>query len=460
MSGTTAPPGAPAPRGQRAPAPGARTITADRAATRGLAARRTRQVLNATRASLQGTPGRLRLAGIVSVVACLAFAGLAGWALQQRASSLAQARVHADQLVRIQRIASDLVEADSQFTNGYLTFGQDSPAQLEAYDQAVAEASRLIAEASGAEPGDAADLATVNDALSQYTARVAAARANNIQGYQVGVGYLRQASSLLRSDASPVNMLPTLDRLVTVNAHRVDDAFASSRRATWLMVAAGVLGFGGLVVVQGWVALRSHRVLNPPLVGATAAVLVVLIGGGGAMAFAQARADQVKDNSYAATLALANARISAYVGKSYQSVTLIYIGTGGDYPTSQKAYQEQVATARSALASAAATGTVAGSIELARWTAANEALTAAARKDWTRAAARASSTGPGSVNALFTAFDDATRPVLDRQVIAVDDGLSGANTALVVLAGLSVLLGLAAAAAGWLGISMRLEEYR
>ena len=460
MSGTTARPGPATPQGQRTQVPGPRTGTGTPAPARGLAARRVRHVVDAARASLEGTPGRLRLAGIAGVIACLAFAGLAGLALHQRSSALSQAREHADQLVRIQQIASDLVEADSQFTNGYLTFGQDSTAQLEAYDQAVAEASRLIAVASRAEPGDAPELATVNDALSQYTARVAAARANNKQGYQVGIGYLRQASSLLRSDASPINMLPTLDRLVVDNARRVDDAFAASRNATWLLIAAGVLGLGTLLTVQGWVALRSHRVLNAPLVGATAAVLVVLVVGGVAMATAQSKANQVKDESYAATLALANARISAYVGKSYQSITLIYIGTGGDYPTSQKAYQDQVKTAKSRLDAAAATGASAGEAELARWTAANDALTTAAGSNWISAAAQASSTESGSVNALFTAFDDATRPALDRQAAAVDDGLSGAHTALVVLAWLALLLGIVAAGAAWLGISMRLEEYR
>lgn len=462
MTGTTTPSGAPAPRGQRRPAvPGQRSVTPAAGAARGVAVQRTRNALESARASLRGTPGQLRVAGIASVIACLAFATLAGWALQLRASSLVQAQAHADQLVRIQQIASDVVAADSQFTNGYLTFGQDSTAQLADYDQAVGDASHLIAAAAQAEPADAAELASVNQALSSYTARVASARANNKQGFQVGVGYLRQASSLLRAQSTSPAMLPTLNRLVSDNATRVDDAFAASRTATWLLVLAGVLGLGVLLVAQFRVALRSHRFLNVPLVTATAAVLVALIAGGAAMATAQSRADQVKDKSYAATLALANARISAYVGKSYQSITLIYIGTGGDYPTSQKAYGTSVATAKEKLGAAAtATGEDAGTAQLAAWTAKSTELYATAQSDWQKAAEQATQTATGSVNALFTAFDLATQPALTTQVAAVDDGLGSMHGLLVVLAWAAVLLGVVAAGAAWLGISLRLEEYR
>jgi len=461
MTGTTAQPGAPAPRGQRAVVPGQRAASGGSAAdARGVAARRTRTALDSARASLRGTPGQLRVVAIASVIACLAFAALAFAALQARASALAQAQAHAAQLVRIQQIAADLVEADSQFTNGYLTFGQDSAAQLDTYDRTISDASQLLATAAQAEPGDAKQLAAVSDALSQYTARVASARANNRQGFQVGVGYLRQASSLLRSDSSSVNLLPNLDRLVADNAGRVDDAFSASRSATWLLVLAGLLGLGVLLAGQVWVALHSHRMLNVPLVAATVAVLVGLVGGGVTMVSAQSKADDVKSHSFAATLALANAKIAAYVGKSYQSITLIYIGTGGDYPTSQKAYQDEIATAKSQLAAAATTIGDAGSQELATWTAANDRLYQQAQSDWVKAAGAATSTADGSVNADFAAFDRASSPVLNEQAAAVDDGLGGTHTLLIVLAWVALLLGVVAAGASWLGVSLRLEEYR
>lgn len=461
MTGITAQPGAPAPGAGQRPVPGQRTVTPSvgPGTARGAVARG-RGVLDKVRASLRGSPGQLRSAGIVAVVACLAFAGLAAWALQLRASALSAARDHAAQLVRVQQIASDLVAADSQFTNGYLTFGQDSTAQLNAYDAAIADAAKLIAEASRAEPDDAAELSTVNEALATYTARVAAARANNKQGYQVGVGYLRQASDLLRSDARSPNLLPTLDKLVSDNAARVDDAFAVSRLATWLLVAAALIGLGALGYVQVWLARRSHRFLNLPLVAATTAVIVGLVAGTVVMVTAQSKARQVKDHSYAATLALANARIAAYVGKSYQSITLIYIGTGGDYPGSQVNYTAQVGKAKDRLAAASAGGADVGATELQNWVAASDKLYTAALGDWVSAATSATQTGAGSVNTLFASFDQATRPALATQATAVEDGLSGSHGALVVLGWLALLLGIVAAGLAWAGISLRLEEYR
>jgi len=76
-----------------------------------------------------------------------------------------------------------------------------------------------------------------------------------------------------------------------------------------------VLAVFGLGAVQVWLARTTRRYLNLPLVAASAAVVLVLIAGGLVMAAAQRSANDVKDGSYAATLALAKARIAAYSGK-------------------------------------------------------------------------------------------------------------------------------------------------
>lgn len=429
-------------------------------AARALAARRTRGALAAARARLRGTPGRLRIAGIAAVLGCLAFALLGASASQARADALAQARAHAGQLVRVQTIASQVVSADSQFTNGFLAFGLASPGQLTSYDEAVSAASELIAEAAGAEPADAADLATVTDALTEYTARVEAARAGNRLGLQVGVGYLRQASTILQSPAAPSNLLPTLRRLADTNSARVDDAFAASARAGWRLAAAAVLGLGVLAVVQVWLARRVRRIINLPLAVATVAVVVALAVGGLAMVTAQRRATDVRDGSYAATLALANARIAVSEARSYENITLIYVGTGGNYPASQDAYEKQIAIAKAQLAQAARTGSEVGAAQLKAWTAANAEVYRAARDDWVPATRQATADGAGTVNGRFAALDAATRPELARQAEAVDDGLDRSRGALSVTSWLALVLGIAAALASWLGISLRLEEYR
>jgi hypothetical protein len=424
--------------------------------------RRSRTGDLATRA-MEGTPGRLRIAAIVAVLACLAFALIGADAFRARGSALDQARADAAQLIRVQAIATSVVQADSLFTNGYLAYGLESNGQLAQYYAAMATASRSIAEASAANPADASDLATVNQALTQYTARVAAARANNGQGNQASTGYLRQAANLLRgttpADGSP-DMLPTLGNLIQANTQRVDDAYSTSDWATAWLVLAAVLAAAGLGVVQFWLARTTHRYLNVPLAGASVAVVLVLIAGALVMGSAQGRANQVRDGAYTATLALAKARIAAFTGKSAESISLIYLGTGGDYQGSEKTYQDSLGTARTQLTTVSQiSGADAGMAELGGWDAQHSKIYTQAQTDWTTAVKQASAPD-GALNASFKAVDTATASALTTQAAAVDDGLGGSHGLLVALGWITLVVGLVAAGAAWAGVSQRLEEYR
>jgi hypothetical protein len=408
--------------------------------------------------AFEGTPGRLRIAAVVAVLACTVFAGLGASAFQVRSNALAGARADAAQLVRVQQIATSVVQADSVFTNGYLAYGLDSTDQLNTYDLAIATASRSIAEASRANPADAADLAVVNQALTQYTARVAAARANNALGNQVSTGYLRQAANLLRDKDTSPNMLPTLQKLIGASTQRVDDAYSTSTWAALWLALAALVALAGLVAVQVWLARHTHRYLNAPLTAASLAVLLVLAGGAVVMINAQSRADQIRDGAYTSTLALAKARIAAYTGKSAESISLIYIGTGGPYAASEATYVQSLAAARTELAKVS--GVDSGVTGLAPWDDLHQKIYNTAQTDWPGATKAAIATGPGSVNDAFDAFDQATGAALTSRATAVDDGLGGSHGALVALGWLTLVVGLIAAGAAWAGISQRLEEYR
>ena len=130
---------------------------------------------------------------------CLVFAALGGNAFRARGAALDQATQAAAQLVRVQQVAIDVASADALVTNAFLLGAGEPAGTVQGYQAAIDRASKGIAEAAQAEPGDAAVLGAANSALARYTAAVAAARANNRQGFQVGSGYLRQASNLLRT---------------------------------------------------------------------------------------------------------------------------------------------------------------------------------------------------------------------------------------------------------------------
>jgi hypothetical protein len=442
---------------QRTPAP---PPVGDPSSGPGLLTRRWRELRRWTAEVLRGSPGRIRFAGMLGVVGGIVFAVLGLLAVQARAAALDGARNHAAQLVRIQQISTDLVVADSQFTNGYLTYGLESSDALTTYQDSVQDAANLITEAAEAEPADAERLAQVNQALTNYTARVASARANNTQGFQVATGYLRQASTLLQSQESEPNLLPTLTDLASVNAERVDDSFAESRRATWLMLLAVLGGLGSLLLAQLIVARRSHRFVNIPMASGTVAVVVVLLMSGISMLVAQSAATRAKENSYAATVALANARIAAYAGRSYANITLIYIGTGGDYLTSQDQYEEQVSLAQGELSEAADLGVPVDGQYLTDWSAEVSRINKTALGNWTEAAQQATATTDDSANARFEAFDRTTSGFLRQQSTEAAGDLRTGRAWLVVSQWLAAIAGAFAAVASWIGVTARLEEYR
>ncbi|MGZ4602161.1 MAG: hypothetical protein ACXV0U_01035 [Kineosporiaceae bacterium] len=406
--------------------------------------------------AFEGTPGRLRLAAIVGVLVCLVFAVLGGNAFRARGDALDAARNSAAQLVRVQQIATDLVRADSLVTNAFLEGGQSGSAGVPGYDAAITDASKLLAEAAQAQPGDAKALAAVNDALTQYTAAIATAQANNAQGFQVGQAYLRQASSLLRTptSAQPA-MLPTLTAVVDTDAGRVEDAFAAFNRASLVLAVSGLIVFGGLLGVQIWLARRTPRVFNLPLTFGTGFVLVALVLGGLAMIFTQSSVDTVRDTDYAATQALSHARIAAFDAKSNESLSLVDQSAAADY---EKQYQAQVETARQQLAAAAdAGGGDVGQEELQRWVAVHPRIQDADSKgNWSAAVDLAT----GASNTAFRALDEKTASALTTQANQVSDNLGSPHLILVIVGWLTLLLGLVAAISAWLGVRQRLEEYR
>ena len=174
---------------------------------------------------MSGTPGRLRVVGIVSVAAALLFGLAAGQAFRSADGALGRAAANSDQVVRIQAIQTNVVQADADATNAFLVGGLEPAAQRADYTEAIATASGLIAQAAQHQPADGNALSALNQSLIAYTSQVEQARANNRQALPIGAQYLKSASADLRADA-----LPLLANLGEANDDRVSEEFD---RATW-----------------------------------------------------------------------------------------------------------------------------------------------------------------------------------------------------------------------------------
>ena len=109
-------------------------------------------------------PQRLRMLSSGVILANLIF-GVVGALIFGYFLSRSPTEASARQLIRVQKIQTDLLTADATATNAFLIGGLERPAQRATYDQAITEASALIAESARAQPADGAALSALNDEI-------------------------------------------------------------------------------------------------------------------------------------------------------------------------------------------------------------------------------------------------------------------------------------------------------
>lgn len=369
--------------------------------------------------------------------------------------ALQRASDNAAQLVRLQDIRTSLVRADADATNAFLVGGLEPADQRRDYDQAVERAASLVAFAARAQPADGQALAALGISIQRYTGRVELARATNRQGLPLGAQYLREASAGLRADS-----LPLLKALTTANQQRVQAEFAAARRAVVLVVVACLLALTVIVAALVWLARRTHRYLNAPVLAAGAVVLLVLAASTAVLGSVGRRVGDVRSGSYAAARALSEARIAAFDAKANESLTLVSRGSGAGFEVAWKASS---ATTTAQLAQAVRAG--AGDADLPRLWASYASQHQQIRRlddagQWEQAVAAATSRASGSANATFAAVDSRSAQRLTAAGNATSSGLRDAGRWLALAAWLGVLAGLGTAALAWWGLSQRIEEYR
>jgi hypothetical protein len=399
---------------------------------------------------LEGSPGRLRVVAIGAVLAALVLALGGGWSLERRSSALDDAARASGHLVLLQTVQTELQQVEADATNSFLSYGLEPQAQRLDYQATLAQASQDLTTASQYSADDARALGAANAALVQYSGDVEAARANNRQGLQVGNDYLNDAGSALND-----SILPALHTRVLADQKTVDDAFSRAGDARWFLLLFAIVGLGGLLAAQYYLAVHSRRFLNLPLVGATVLALVAVLIGAAAMAYAQAHGNSVRSGQLTAATDVSTARLDAFDAKSIESLTLINQGTAtaadadwtGKLDAAQRALPSGYTAARDALAAYA----------VVHRTKINKLDVAGNNTD---AITEATLTSKGSANAQFAVFAAQTARAPQQLADDATSGLKHARVALLPAAILLLLAGLLAAAGAWYGVSLRLDEYR
>jgi hypothetical protein len=397
------------------------------------------------------TPRRLRLLSLGVVVAGLVVALLGALTFSYLALSLNRAQADTAQLIRVQKIQSNLLSADATATNAFLVGGLEPPAQRAVYDQALSSTSSLIVEASQAQPADAAALSALNQQVVSYAAAIEQARANNRLGLPVGAQYLRNASADLRSTAIPI-----LDNLVSSNATRASDQMDPRTAYLYIFPVISLLALVGVIIGQVWLARRFRRTIN---VGMLASAVVLFAITAAAVIAAQqlsSTLNSISNGSFAAVNTAADARIDANNAKSNESLTLIARGSGQAFETEWKSSADSVAgnlqrlTDRPELVN--------------QWQAYTDVHTEIRTLDdggsWEKAVSLATGAGKKSSNTVFGTFDSNLASYLDSVSQDTSSSLAAERPIMVVAAILALLGGLAAALLGRWGIGARLKEYR
>ncbi|WP_405365268.1 hypothetical protein [Kitasatospora sp. NBC_00039] len=217
-------------------------------------------------------PGRLRLAGALLAVVTVAFGALTAWQVNSRAQAAERVVSHRQPLSQAAAdIHRSLADADTTAATGFLLAGAEPKSVRDRYEQDLATASRLIAEAAARTTASSPAqgwLATLNQQVPVYAGLVESARADNRQGFPLGGAYLRYASDQMRTV-----LLPAAAQLSAAENEELAADYAEARSVPWAAYGLGALALAALVCVQVVLFRRTNRVFNIGLLGATAAVL-------------------------------------------------------------------------------------------------------------------------------------------------------------------------------------------
>jgi hypothetical protein len=234
-------------------------------------------------------------------------------------------------LVGAQGLYASLADADATAANTFLTGGLEPVARRQRYVSDLKAASDQLATVArqiGLSPVAQQDVTVVTDQLPVYAGLMEAARANNRQNLPVGSAYLREASALMRNQ-----ILPATDRLYRIEATRLDHSYQSGASALDVIgvILLGAALLAALILSQLYLARRTNRVLNVPLLVATVLVFVLGVWLLAAFVAEQHHLHQAQAQGSDPVQVLSQARILALRAQGDDGLALVVRGNGAQY---------------------------------------------------------------------------------------------------------------------------------
>ncbi len=380
-----------------------------------------------------------RLQVLVALAALLAGVAWA-WVLIDLRSDLASAPELAQQYARLGQVQHNLnraaVLADRHAISGEAT---DGPLAEESTEQ-LALAAGLLVEAVRDRPQDAAALSALSQDLSRYTAALT---------YAAGKPRAEAIPLLARADGNLDALSADLAGLQATLSTEASERPWSQGLAIPLLVTLAMIG---CLAWAGWVVARlSRRVLNLGLVSAALALVLGLIVTATAQT-AAAEASQSSRGTQFGHVANSTNAVTELQG-AHRVLTAAVLAQlwsadrDADYRAALEASQE--AASREDLAGVNAFGTAATAV-----------IDLLAEGSWKAAATALQSDGDDALDALAEGFRTRADAVVADAAAEAATNPETARAGMVSQLVLVIVLALAGAALGVLGLDRRRQEYR
>ncbi|MFF3574698.1 hypothetical protein [Nocardia jiangxiensis] len=430
------------------------------------AAAAVRRQIDATdmRSFARSSPAKLIAVGLILLGLCLVAGAVTASEVSSRQHALQYLLDDAEPDANsAQRLYTSLSVADAEAGTAFIFGGLEPQDVLDAYNQAIGDASaELVAQSShdsaGANDPDAALRTGIATEMPVYTELIQTARTNNRLGHPVGAAYLSEASNLMQT-----RMLRMAQELQEHRSTAISDTQRRHVRPPWLAIILPVVALAALVVAQLYLARRWHRVLNAGLLLASGTLVVLLAWTVTAGSISALSTTDGRDDGAVPTSELTDSRILTQQARAAETLKLVRRDDSGDYdriydnatrkltdllshyPHGAPA-SDDVATARAALD---------------RWRQAHQRMTdALGRGDFPGAATVAIGPGPTEATASVQALDHALADGIGKARNTLRNDISDAARSLDILSPGALTLAVLSAMFVVAGLWPRLREYR
>lgn len=228
-----------------------------------------------------------------------------------------------------QDIFTSLSLADTTATTGFVQAGVETPETRDKYQRALQRASQAATtSAAGVQSSQTREielLGIIQAQLPIYAGLVETARTNNRLGNPVGVAYMSEASSLMRT-----SILPAAKELLDLSNARVNEQQHQLTTPQWIPISGLVAALIMLILAQRWLAIKTRRRLNKGALAATAFMSIALIWVATSNALTWHAGNRGFEEASAPLNSLANARVLAQQARTAETLALVRRETTAD----------------------------------------------------------------------------------------------------------------------------------